>query len=451
MKRTTLIALLFGATLYAESGENPSRPNFIVIMADDIGAGELSCYGHPTQDTPELDRLAESGVKFETCFAPPVCHPTRFLLMTGQYGFRTGVVNFSNKRGGLEPTDERRHLTSHLTFGEIFKKAGYATAIAGKWQLSGSQPDLIREVGFDEYCMWGYEGYYTKEDQARVTAAGIDFANRYWHPSIVQNGRWVSTQREDYGPDMFTDFLCDFMERKKDDPFFIYYPMVLTHTPWKTTPDSTKGPEDRAVRHSKTNLDANVEYMDKLIGRLVAKLDALGLRENTILLFMGDNGTGGNGKSLPTEMGARVPMIINGPGIVKQRGSTLELTDLSDVLPTMAEFAGVELPSDRVFDGTSLAKFLKGESESTREWIFAYQADRRILRTKRWLLEDNSPLHRGHLFDCGENRAGKGYLEKTDSEDAEALAAWKYFDALIEKMPAPILSKEGAPNEPKEG
>lgn len=448
--RGSLLLYFIGLALVSSVPAEETRPNFIVIMADDIGAGELSCYGHPTHETPVLDRLAAEGIKFETCFAPPVCHPTRFLLMTGQYGFRTGVVNFENKRGGLDRKDPRRHLSHHLTFGEIFKKAGYATAIAGKWQLAGAQPNLITECGFDDYCMWGYQGYYTKEDQTRVTAAGIDFVNRYWHPSIVQNGEWVPTVEDDYGPDKFTDFLCHFMERKTEEPFFLYYPMVLTHTPWKTTPGTTKGPEDRAIRHSKSNLEANVAYMDKLVGRLVSKLDELGLRDNTVLIFTGDNGTGGNGKSQPTELGARVPMIINGPSLIKQRGGTLELTDLSDVLPTMADFAGVTLPEDREFDGISLVPFLTGIKEETRDWIFAYQADRRILRTKRWLLEDNSPLHWGHLFDCGESRDGKGYLEKTDSQDPEAIAARRFFDALIEDIPAPVIEKEGAPNDPKE-
>src|SRR5262249_55669925 len=156
-------------------------------------------------------------------------------------------------------------------------------------------------------------------------------------------------------------------------PFFVYYPMCLTHGPRMTTPDSTRTPADRTV-NSETNFTANVEYMDKLVGRLIAALDRLGLRENTLVFFTGDNGTGGDGKSQATERGARVPMIVSGPGIVKTRGATRELTDLSDVLPTLVEFAGAALPTDRPIDGRSYAAFLRGESETTRDWIFAFQA-----------------------------------------------------------------------------
>lgn len=130
-------------------------------------------------------------------------------------------------------------------------------------------------------------------------------------------------------------------------------------------------------------------------------------------------------------------------------GCLLLLTDLSDVLPTIIEFAGAELPNDRPIDGHSLVDFLKGESDTTREWIFAYQTDRRILRTRRWLLEDNSPLHWGQLYDCGDSRDGTGYVEKTDSDNPEARTAATFFDRLIETLPAPVLDHEGEPNENK--
>jgi arylsulfatase A len=247
---------------------------------------------------------------------------------------------------------------------------------------------------------------------------------------------------------MHQAFVLDFIRRHKDGPFFVYYPMCLTHSPWDPTPDT----KATAVPGKKRpdNFTANVEYMDKLVGNLVAALDKLGLRDNTVVLFTGDNGTGGDGKSEAIEKGARVPMIVNGGGIVK-RGSTLELTDTSDLLPTLVELAGAKLPADRPIDGHSYAAFLRGQTETTREWIFAYQADRRILRTKRWLLEDNSPLHWGHLFDCGDNRSGVGYKEVTDADNPEVQAIKAKFNRLIESLPAPVLSEEGAPNQRKNG
>lgn len=180
---------------------------------------------------------------------------------------------------------------------------------------------------------------------------------------------------------------------------------------------------------------------------LVRSLDELGIREKTVLIFTGDNGTGGAGKSTATELGARVPLIVNGPGIVKTRGSTGELADMTDILPTVLEFAGIEVPTDRPIDGRSLAPFLRGETdEGPREWAYAFQADRRIYRTKRYLLEDNSPLHYGRLFDYGESRNGMGYVNITESTSAEAKAARAYFDRLIAKHSVPYVAFEGPPN-----
>ena len=426
-----------------------TKPNLIVIMADDIGAGELASYGHPTHRTPNLDALGRTGVQFETCFTSPVCHPTRFTLMTGQYGHRTGVFNFSGKRAGPPIKHEGAdNIANHVTFAQPLKAAGYATAVAGKWQLSGEPPTLIRETGFDEFCVWGFGEYYTPEDRAKAQAAGIDFRSRYWHPSVIRNGKWVPTKPDDYGPDIFTDFLIEFVQRKRDQPFFVYFPMPLTHGPWLPTPDTITPGADR-VRTNKANFPANVAYMDKLIGRLVRALDDAGLRDNTIIFFTGDNGTGGDGKSTATEKGARVPLIVNGPGLVKTRGVTAALTDTSDIFPTLMDLAGAQaqVPAKHIVDGRSLAPFLRGKSGTTREWIFAYQADRRILRTERWLLEDNSPRQAGRLFDCGTNRNGSGYRDVTNSTAPDAVAARRYFDDLLKNLPAPVLEHDGAPNE----
>ena len=185
------------------------------------------------------------------------------------------------------------------------------------------------------------------------------------------------------------------------------------------------------------------------MGRLVKALDDLGLRENTIFIFTGDNGTGGDGKAEGTELGARVPLIVNCPGLVKQRGPSGELVDFSDVLPTLAEFAGAEVPRDRPIDGRSFAGYLRGERPAPRDWIFSYIADRRILRTKRWLLEDNSPLHYGRLYDCGTSRDGTGYRDATQSREPEALAVKAKFNQLLEGLPAPYIPTEGRPNETK--
>lgn len=435
----------------ADAAEPARKPNLIVILADDIGAAELGCYGHPGHQTPRLDRLAEAGVRFETCFTPPVCHPTRVMMLTGQYGCHNGVYNFPNMRGGPEIEDEGPDdMTSHVTFAQLLQQAGYTTAMAGKWQLSGRYPTVIRECGFDEYCLWAQrKDYYSPEQFRAAEAAGIHPRSRYWHPSVVRNGQWVPTTPDDYGPDLYNAFVLDFIRQQRERPFAIFYSMCLTHGPFHATPDSTRTPADRAENSFRKHYAANVAYMDKLVGRVIDTLDEQGLLEDTIVFFTGDNGTAGNGKSQATELGARVPMIVYGPGRVLPRGATPRLTDLSDILPTLVELGGARLPDDRPIDGRSYAAFLSGASDTTREWIFAFQGDRRILRTERWLLEDNSPLHYGRLYDCGDARDGRGYRDATESAEAEAVAARAYFDSLLAKLPAPFIPTEGPPNERK--
>ncbi|HOQ32204.1 MAG TPA: sulfatase-like hydrolase/transferase [Candidatus Hydrogenedens sp.] len=423
------------------------RPNFIVVLANDIGAKELSCYGNKEIHTPNLDRMAQEGVKFETCYATPICHPTRVMLLTGQYGCHNGVYNFANRRGGPKPKSDIEDIAkSHRTFINLLKEAGYATAMSGKWQLSGELPKLIFECGFDEYCTWAYKEYIPPGVAYTSGFEGDGKYARYWHPSIVRNGEYIPTKPDDYGPDIHNQFVIDFLNRHKEQPFVIYYPTCLTHAPHLPTPDSKKDGDDLTKSDKKIFKD-NVEYLDKLMGKLLEEIEKAGMKEKTIVIFTGDNGTGGSGKGQPTELGARVPMIIWGPGYVKQRGSVMELTDLSDILPTLCDWAGVPVPKDRPMDGVSLMPFLIGKCETTREWIFSFIADRRILRTKRWLLEDNSPLHYGRLYDCGDSRDGTGYKEVTNSDDPEVIKAKEYFNQLLEKLPAPKLDHEGPPTE----
>lgn len=421
---------------YAQSRKR--RPNIIVMMADDLSAHELGCYGHPVHKTPHLDALAQGGVQFQMCYATPICHPTRFMIMTGQYAHHNGVYNFSDRRGGPAPEDDM--IADRLTFAQVLKDAGYRTAMSGKWQLSGEHPTLIREAGFDEYCMWAYSHNLPEGVQHQGGWEGDKKPSRYWHPSIVRNGKYVPTKPDDYGPDIFSDFVIDFARRNKEEPFLIYYPMCLTHGAYYTTPDNTKGPEDHFVR-SKDNWQGYVEYLDKIIGKIVKALDEMGLRENTILMFTGDNGTAGRGKGRPTELGARVPMIVNGPGHVQAPGRIDSLVDLTDVFPTVAELGAATIPEGHIVDGHSFAPALQGKTSSTREWIYAYIGDERVLRTNRWLLERNSPHDPGRFYDCKNRLDGKGYVDVTDSKDPEVMAARQRFDEILADKPVPHLPR----------
>lgn len=446
LKATGLVAadmLLSKSVLLAGSGKRPL--NFIVIMADDLGAKELGCYGNREHQTPNLDRLAQTGIQFETCYATPICHPTRFEIMTGQYGHHNKIYHFPGRRGGPVAGSPEDDISRHLTFAQVLKPLGYATAHSGKWQLTGEIPTLINECGFDEYCMWAYKHNLppgVEHTGGWEGKPGIK-TSRYWHPSIVKNAKYLKTQPDDYGPDIFTNFVIDFIKRHKDEPFFVYYPMCLTHGPFYVTPDTVTS-EDGKFKNLRENFKSNVEYLDKLIGRIVQSLETMGLRENTVVFFTGDNGTGGQGKGQYTELGARVPMIVNCPGVVKSVGLSKELVDLSDILPTLADFAGARLPRNHVIDGRSFAPLLLGEKGLTREWIYSYLGDRQILRTKRWLLEDNGPGNPGRFFDCGDSRNGTGYKDVTDSTTPEVMAAKKRFKEILADKPLPIVSEKSS-------
>ncbi len=420
------------------------RPNVLVILCDDIGAHELSLYGHPNHRTPSLDQLGREGIWFTTGYATPICHSTRFELMTGQYGHHNGVYHFPGRPGGPVEDEGADDIASHLTFGKLFQQAGYATAQAGKWQLSGKHPTLIRECGFDEYCMWAYKHNLpagVEHDGDWEGKSGGKTA-RYWHPSLVQNGEYLDTNEDSYGPDIFTDFILDFVRRKNDKPFFVYYPMALVHGPHYSTPDSTTSAADRS-KNDRNQWQANVEYADKMVGKLVRGLEELGKRDNTLIVFVGDNGTGGNGKGQTTEMGARVPFIVNGPGIVNPVGQSQELVDCSDILPTICEVAGIALPKGHIIDGVSLVPYLQGDTTPLRDWIYAYLGTQRVVRTKRYLLENNSMTDFGQLYDCGDSRDGSGYVEITRSQTPEATAARLLMKEILADKPVPVVESSG--------
>ena len=349
--------------------------------------------------------------------------------MTGRYGFRTGWNNLIGLPGAPDPDSPKFDIgASEVTFADVLKAKGYATALAGKWQLPGRAPALIHDCGFDEYLTFGYKRHLPKEVKhtGRWEIKGV-LPARFWHPSVLRNGEYVPTQPSDYGPDLYTDFLIDFIRRHRDQPFLAYYPMCLTHKPWEPTPSL-----DLPGQKTPGGLKHNVEYMDHLVGRIVEALDRFGLRKNTIVIFTGDNGTKGAGKGETTELGVRVPMIANCPGTLGAGVVSDELVDLSDVLPTLAEFAGAPLPKNRVIDGRSFTPILRGEAGKPREWIFSFRKRKRLLRDKRWLMEGD-----GRLFDCGDSRDGTGYKEVTQSGAPEVIEARERFDSILARLPRP--------------
>lgn len=383
-------ALLLGALILScartEAAAEPARQNVIVIMADDVGYECFGCYGSNQYATPRLDALAGEGIRFTHAYSQPLCTPSRVQIMTGQYNVR-------NYRcfGILDPGER--------TFGHLFQDAGYATAVAGKWQLFGSQVAAPlkgkgmdpHQAGFDETCLW------------QVSQRPL----RFWDPGLRINGELKTFSENTYGPDICTDFLVDFIERHQEKPFFIYYPMILVHSPFLPTPDST----DRRSKNAQQNFNDMVAYMDKLVGRLVDKLDALGLRENTLVLFTGDNGThpslkssmkdgriiqGGKGKM--TDAGTRVALIASQPGRIPAGQVCEDLVDFSDILPTVTDWCSVPHPLPQL-DGHSFGAQLQGKPGSPREWVYCFYCprpekspERQFARDQQWKLYRDGTL-----------------------------------------------------------
>jgi len=430
MPRLSLAALcLASLPLVATAADKPM--NFVVVLADDIGAKELACYGNTQHQTPRLDRLAKEGMRFETCWVTPLCTPTRVLTMTGQYAFRTGYFQMFGAALSPRPNSPEYQIGDKFTFADMLKAKGYATGMCGKWQLSGEHPTLIRDCGFDEYRMWAYEHNLPAGVTHTGRYEGGNRTARYWHPSIVENGKYLTTQPNDYGPDLFNAFAIDFITRHKAGPFCFYYTMPLTHGPHEETPDPAHPGQRRPAGYK-----SNVEYLDYLMGQLLDAIDKLGIAENTLFIFIGDNGTAGSGKGTVTELGVRVPLIVRCPGTVKAGVVSRELASGADVFATLQEFSGAALPAGHVIDGKSLGHTLRGEGGQHREWLFSYLGPGRILRDERFILEVPGQGQPQKLIDCGSSRNGEGYREVTQPTP-ESTAALARFAKLLADLPGP--------------
>lgn len=345
-----LLALVPAITSLA--AERP--PNVVLVMADDVGYECFGAYGSRQYSTPRINKLADGGVRFTNCFSTPLCTPSRVALMTGM----SNVRNYADF-GVLLP--------DQYTITDLFRDAGYATAVAGKWQLQGSQnaPGVPPGDGFDTYCLWN---------------TGNTERRRFWNPSIECDGEIIDVAEDDYGPDIFTEFLLDFIEANQDQPFFAYYPMALVHSPFLPTPHSS----ERSSEDEQRNFEDMVAYTDFIVGRLQDRLEVLGLLRNTVFVFTSDNGThhalasqlgGANilgDKGAPTDAGTHVPLVVNAPGLIKGGRVLDDLIDFADFLPTLAEAAGLGLPEAIEPDGVSFWPRLLGQPGQPREWLYTY-------------------------------------------------------------------------------
>ena len=408
-------------------GAPARKPNVVLILVDDFGYECITANGGQSYQTPNVDRLAAGGMRFEQCHVQPLCTPTRVQLMTGLYNVRN-YIEF----GAMDP--------QATTFGHLMKTAGYATGVCGKWQL-GTAKDSAQKFGFDESFLW----WHTRR------------ASRYPSPGFDHNGVPKDFQGE-YGPKVLNDFALDFITRHKDEPFFLYYPMLLTHSPYQPvigTADWDPKMNERQGNAVKHFADM-VAFMDKCVGDVMAKLEELGLRDNTLVLFLGDNGTGKEvttqfagkpypgGKGQSDARGTHVPLVAHWPGRIPAGKVNRDLIASTDFLPTICEAGGAKLPAGMPADGRSFLPQLLGQPGQPRESIYAWYApDGGATPKWEFAMSSSHKLYRDGTFvdlradpfEAKPRRASQ--LSGADAEAAGKLQA--VLDQYADARPAKLL------------
>ena len=424
----TSIPLLLQCT--APAAEPTTRPNIVVILADDQGWGDLSIHGNTNLQTPNIDSLARDGALFECFYVSPVCSPTRAEFLTGRYHPRGGV--FSTSTGG-----ERLDLDER-TIAEAFKAAGYATAAFGKWHNGMQYPYHPNARGFDEF--YGFcSGHW----------------GHYFGPELEHNGRLV--RGEGFVIDDFTNHALAFIEQNRDRPFFCYLPYNTPHSPMQV-PDCFYAKFDGAalaMRHRGSEREdvemtraalAMCENIDWNVGRLLKKLDELRLAENTIVIYFCDNGPNSwrwNGgmrgrKGSTDDGGVRSPLLIRWPGRIEADTKIPQIAAAIDLLPTLTDLAGIATAGDRPLDGLSLKPLLLDEPANwPQRMIFSHWNGRVSVRTQRHRLDNSGRLY-DMTSDPGQQQDVSGEKPEIARELRQAVARWKR-DVLSE------LTKEDRP------
>jgi arylsulfatase A len=416
MKKTRLLLITLTlatfSSFYGQKTNNKKgsdKPNIIFILADDLGIGDVSCYGSDQNKTPIIDQLAKGGIRFTHGYTAPLCGPSRAMILTGRYAFRTGAVN-QDMVGEIKPENE-------VLIPSVLKPEGYNTSLVGKWSQFSKTPG---DFGFDDYLTFAGSGDYWSTEKKKSE-------------NYIENGINKKLDAQTYMPDLMHDHLVNFIKNNKDKPFFLYYSMVHVHAVIQRTPDSKPGSDLYAD---------NTAYMDKLVGKLLKTLDDLKLRKNTLIVFMGDNGTASQysnrstigGKALSgkkgsmLECGSLVPTIANWPGVIEGGKTSDLLIDSTDLLPTFADIAGAKLPVNKVIDGHSFLPQLFGKQGKPREWIFIELGNKWYVRDLKWKLN-----REGELFDMS-NSPFEEKLITNYSGNIEATQAFSRLQATLNTL-----------------
>lgn len=371
-----IILLICSGTGYTQS----KQPNIIVILADDLGYGDLGSYGHPTIRTPYLDKMAAEGIRFTQFYvAAAVCTPSRAALLTGRLGIRTGIYG---KRSVLFPNSASGLPQKELTIAEIVKAKGYATGIIGKWHL-GHLPDFLpTKQGFNYYFGVPYSNDMGKIATTRVDASRLQSnkpkANAVPLPLYRNDQKIEEEPDQNYLTKRYTDEAISFIKTNKQKPFFLYYASNFPHVPLYASPAF-------AGKSKRGTYGDVVEELDWSVGQILKTLKDLDIDQNTLVIFTSDNGPwltqfdhGGSagilyeGKNSTYEGGMRVPFIARWPAKINANTVSSALATTMDLLPTFAKLSGADLPKDVVLDGFNMEDLLTGKKERTRELVYYY-------------------------------------------------------------------------------
>jgi arylsulfatase A len=419
---TVMCLLLLGSCVKVEdtplasgSQENLTgtfnKMNIILILADDVGFEVPQVDGGRSYSTPNINKLASQGIRFINTFSTPLCSPSRFELLTGKYNFRNygvwGVMDTTNR-----------------TIANMLRDAGYNTLVAGKWQLDGGDAS-IHALGFNDYMVFN-----------PFANSNIGNGSRYKNPTLYQFGKLLNkdSMNGKYGDDVVVNYINNWIDTSKNKrrPMFIYYPVMLCHAPFSPTPED---PEFATWEPAHNNSDPSffpsmAEYMDEKIGQVVDHVTAAGLANNTIIIYVGDNGTDDKifslfknktiqgGKSYPWFTGTKQEMIVSAPGLIAPNQINSNLVDFTDFLPTFADIAGVPKPTTYgKLDGVSFYPNLVGQVGTPRGWVFCHydqneQGEGRH-PIQRWI---NNRVYK--LYDT----TGMFYNIKTDAYELHPLA-----------------------------
>ena len=436
----TAFLLLASISILQPNATETARPNIVFILADDLGYGDLACYGRKDIHTPHLDQLAREGVRFTAHYANgPECTPTRTAFLTGRYQQWVGGLECAIGTGNVGRYDDAIRLAgrsdlglppSEQTISRLLKNSGYATAITGKWHLGYEPKFSPNRHGFDEafYCIGGGMDYFHYLD----TVAGYN---------LFRNGNPV--RREGYFTDLATEEAIKFIQRNRNDPFFLYLPYTTPHSPFQGPNDKQENPLPVDPVSPLWNQGkappavyiAMIEHMDKCIGRVISTIDELGLGRNTVVIFAGDNGGTASARNDPFsgikgstyEGGIRVPAIVRWPGVVPEGVTSSQVCATFDFTASIARIANVKPSETKPFEGMDIIRHAAERRANTPRTVF-WRKPRgttvwKGVRDKdlKFVAASRNGREEEHLFDLNSDPGEKSDLKLSRSDEFRRL------------------------------